>query len=101
MNNESGAEAAAEKKAQMMRTMRKIWTGLILVFFVVILLNLYNWWSDGGNSLNLLKGILSPLGMICVGLSTIVAERSRQLSYVFLALGMILVVAALVVVIAY
>ena len=76
-----------------MKTARKVWMFLIPLFAVIILFNLYNWWTQGKDTL---PSILSPLGMIFVGLASITGSRNKPLSYVFLVLGMIAVVGGLV-----
>ncbi|HXH69349.1 MAG TPA: hypothetical protein VNI60_03280 [Pyrinomonadaceae bacterium] len=75
-----------------MRTARTMWMILIPIFAVLVLFNLYNWTrgKDG------LSGILSPLGMMFVGLASITGSRNKPLSYIFLVLGMLAVIGGLV-----
>ena len=80
------------KQEKVLKTMRKIWMFLIPFLAAGILFNLYEW-TQGSDSL---PSILSPLGMIFVGLANITGTRNKPLSYVFLALGLIAVVAGLV-----
>lgn len=80
------------KQEKILKTVRILWMFLIPFFAVIILFNLYNW-TRGSDSL---PSILSPLGMIFVGLASVTGSRNKPLSYVFLVLGMIAVVAGLV-----
>jgi len=79
------------KQEKVLKTMRKIWMFIIPFLAAGILFNLYKW-TQGSNSL---PSILSPLGMIFVGLASITGSRNKPLSYVFLVLGMIAVIAGL------
>ncbi len=80
------------KQEKMLKTARTVWMFLIPLFAFVILFNLYNWWTQGKDTL---PSILSPLGMIFVGFASITGSRNKPLTYVFLALGMIFVIAGL------
>ncbi len=84
------------KQEKMLKTARTVWMFLIPLFAIVILFNLYTWRTQGKDNF---LSILSPLGMIFVGLASITGSRNKLLSYVFLALGMIFVIAGLVTVI--
>ncbi len=66
---------------------------LIPIFAIVILFNLYNWRTQGKDNL---PSILSPLGMIFVGLASITGSRHKLLSYVFPVIGAIAVIGGLV-----
>lgn len=81
------------KQEKALKTARTVWMFLIPVFAVVILFNLYNWSTQGKDNF---PSILSPLGMIFVGLASVTGSRNKPMSYVFLVLGMIAVVAGLV-----
>ncbi len=93
MDNEPNNIAVDEtaKKEKTMRTVRILWSILAAVFAFIVLLRLYSW-SQGKDGLH---EILSPLGMVFVGLSTIVGSRNKNLSYVLLAIALILVVSGL------
>jgi hypothetical protein len=80
------------KQEKLLKTVRTIWMFLTPFFVAIILFNLYKW-TQGSDSL---PSILSPLGMVFVGLSSIIGTRNKLLSYVFLALGMIAVIGGLV-----
>ena len=73
------------KQEKVLKTVRILWMFLIPFFVAIILYNLYKW-TQGSDSL---PSILSPLGMVFVGLASIIGFRNKPLSYVFLALGMI------------
>jgi len=95
MNDTSNNETETEKKAKQLRTIRKVWVILIPIFTIVILINLYNWSQGKGN----LSGTFSPLGMIFVGLASLVEKRNKTLSYALLAVGIIFALTGLVLVI--
>jgi len=80
------------KQETAVKAARKVWMVLIPIFVIVILFNLYGWTQGKDN----LPSILSPLGMIFVGLASITGSRNRVLSYIFIVAGMIAVVAGLV-----
>lgn len=80
-----------------MKTMRIIWTILIVVFAALVLLRLYGW-SKGQDNL---RGLLSPLGMVFVGLGAIIRPRNRMLSYVFTGIALVLVITGLVLMLVY
>lgn len=84
-------------KNKTMQTMRVIWTILIVVFGAIVLWRLYLW-SDGRDNL---RGLLSPLGMIFVGLGAILRPRNRNLSYIFTGIALVLVIAGLILMIIY
>lgn len=92
MDNNPIDDAAAAKKEKTMRTVRIIWLIIIPIFAVIICIRLYSWSQGKGG----LHEILSPLGMIFVGLANIYGTRNKTLSTVFVALGLILVVSGLV-----
>lgn len=92
MNN-----ADNEKKARQVEMARKVWLVLTPLFAVLVLFMLYNW-SRGNGSLT---SIFSPLALMFIGLSTLVAAKSKALQYVFLAAGMILVVTGLILLFVY
>ena len=73
------------KQEKTLNLVRNLWMFLIPFFVAIILYNLYKW-SKGSDSL---PSILSPLGMVFVGLASIIGFRNKPLSYVFLALGLI------------
>ena len=83
------------KREKMLKTSRTIWMIIIPLFGVLALFNLYRWMQgkDG------LPSFLSQSGMVFVGLAVIIGSRSKPLSYVFMVLGLIAVVAGLVMVI--
>ncbi len=84
-------------KNKTMRTMRVVWMVLIVVFTAFVFLRLYSW-SNGRENL---RGILSPLGMIFVGLGAIIRPRNRMLSYVFTGVALVLVISGLVLMLVY
>lgn len=84
-------------KNKTMRTMRIIWKILIAVFVVIVVWRFYEW-SIGRDNL---RGILSPLGMIFVGLGAITRPRNRNLSYVFTGIALVLVVTGLILMFVY
>ena len=90
-------EADAAKKGKLMRTARIIWAIIIPVFAVIICIRLYSWSQGKGG----LHEILSPLGMICVGLANIFSARNKTLSSIFVGLGLILVTAGLITLFVY
>ncbi len=94
MNNEPNNVA---KKEKLLRTVRIIWSMLSAVFALIVLWRLYNW-SQGKDGWH---EILSPLGMVFVGLGTIIGSRNKNLSYVLLAIAVILVISGLVTTILY
>ncbi len=97
MDNEPIDAAVAEKKEKIARTMRVIWSILIVIFGFLLLFRLYDW-SRGGDGL---RHILSPLGMIFVGLANIFGARNKNLRIVLTAIAMILVVSALITLFVY
>ena len=96
MDNEPIDAANAEKKEKIARTMRVIWSILIVIFGFLLLFRLYDWSRGGG-----LRHILSPLGMIFVGLANIFGARNKNLRIVLTAIAMILVVSALITLFVY
>lgn len=98
MDNQQTDEAAALKKENLMRTLRIVWSVLIAVFVAIILFRLYSWSQGKGD----LHEILSPLGMIFVGLSNIFSSRNNKtLTGVLVAIALVLVVSGLVTTIMY
>ena len=94
MDNDSSDVA---KKEKLLRTARIVWSILIVAFGIVVLLRLYSW-SQGKDDLH---EILSPLGMIFLGLSTIVGSRNKNLSRVLLAIALVLVISGLITIFVY
>ena len=92
MNNTSDNSDENSKAAKINNTMRNIWIVLIIVFVAVILWSVYKWSNGQGN----LRNILSPLGMIFIGLGIIVRPHNRVLSYSMTGVAAILVVTGLV-----
>lgn len=80
------------KKEQTMVSVRKVWMFLTPLFAFLALFNLYNW-TQGSDSLT---SLLSMTGMTFVGIATITGSRNKPLSYVFIAIGAIAVLAGLV-----
>jgi len=85
------------KNAKITNTMRTIWIVLITVFVAVILWRVYEWSNGQGN----LRDILSPLGMIFIGLGIIVRPQNKVLSYSMTGIAAILVITGLVLAFAY
>ncbi len=77
--------------------MRNIWMVLITIFVAVILWSVYKWSNGQGN----LRNILSPLGMIFIGLGIIVRPYNRVLSYSMTGIAAILVLTGLVLAFTY
>lgn len=97
MNNTSDNSDENSKVAKINNTMRNIWIVLITVFVAVILWSVYKWSNGQGN----LRNILSPLGMIFIGLGIIVRPHNRVLSYSMTGIAAILVVTGLVLAFTY
>lgn len=77
--------------------MRVIWMILVVVFGAFILFRLYLW-SNGRENF---RGLLSPLGMVFVGLGAIIRPRNRMLSYVFTGIALVLVITGLALMLIY
>ncbi|HXG86196.1 MAG TPA: hypothetical protein VNI84_19405 [Pyrinomonadaceae bacterium] len=92
MENMTGNSGVDEKTAKTARTMRVFWMVLIGIFFAVIVLRVLNWIRDGGD----LYGILSPLGMIFVGLVQMRVTSNKAMQTTLLVAGMVFVLAGLV-----
>ena len=97
MDNTPDNLDAAAKKAKLEQTMRVIWTILIAIFAVIAAWRLYDW-SRGQDNL---RGVLSPFGMIFLGIGAIVRPRNARLSYVFTGIALILVIASLILLFIY
>lgn len=80
------------KAAKINNTMRVVWIILVTVFAAVILWRVYTWSNGQGN----LRDILSPLGMIFIGLGIIVRPYNKILSYSMTGIAAILVITGLV-----
>jgi hypothetical protein len=79
------------------RTLHKIWMVLIPFFLLIIIWRLYNW-SNGQENF---VGVLPPLGMIFVGMGTLIRPRNRNLSFLFTGIAMVLVITALILMFVY
>ncbi|MDQ3131454.1 MAG: hypothetical protein M3Q99_11930 [Acidobacteriota bacterium] len=97
MNNISENTEVDLKKAKTARTIRIVWMILIALFGAVILWNLYNYTNGKDN----LRSILSPLGMVFLGIASLLDDRSKTLKSILLGVAMILVITGLVLVIVY
>jgi len=97
MNNISENKEEDLKKAKSARTARIVWMILIPIFGAVILWTLYNYANGKDN----LRSILSPLGMIFLGIASLLDDRSKTLKSILLGVAMILVITGLVLVIVY
>jgi polyferredoxin len=97
MNNEPERTDEYLNNNKTMQTMRVVWMVLVAVFSALVLWRLYNW-SNGQDNL---RGILSPLGMIFVGLGAIIRPRNRMLSYAFTGIALVLVISGLVLMFIY
>ena len=71
--NEELNNSDKENKAN---PLRYLWLVLMPIFFILLLLNLYNWQSDGRNQLN---NILTNLGFIFLGLTALVTTKRKAL----------------------
>ncbi|MDQ3321114.1 MAG: hypothetical protein M3525_01460 [Acidobacteriota bacterium] len=88
MTEKSEADAKAQKRE---KTLRVFWMMLIGVFFAVIVLRVMNWLRDGGD----LYGILSPLGMVFVGLVQMRITNNKVLQTILLVVAVVLVFSGL------
>ncbi len=80
-----------------MQTARVMWLIITPIFAFFVLFRLYEW-SRGGDGL---RHILSPLGMVCVGLAGIHGARNKILRTVLIAIALILVISGLITLIMY
>ena len=87
----------AKKEQTARRTMRIIWSILMVVFVVVILLRLHAWSQGTGG----LHQILSPLGMVFLGVANLIGAGNKNLQRVLIAIALVLVVAGLITLIIY
>lgn len=92
MENITGKIGADEKAIKRGRALRVFWMVLIGIFFAVIVLRFFNWMQGKDN----FYGILSPLGMIFVGLTQISVTGNKPLRSILLIAAMALVIAGLV-----
>lgn len=88
-------ENTPEEKLEKEKTLRTVWMVLTAVFAVLLLFNLYRL-TQGKDALS---SVLSQSGMVFVGLAILIGSRNKQLSYVFMTLGGIVLIAGLVTVI--
>lgn len=93
MENMTGKIEADAKTLKREKMLRVFWLLMIVVFFAVIVLRVMNWLRAGGGDL---YGILSPLGMIFVGLVRIRVTSNKTLQMILLAVGLVLVAVSLV-----
>lgn len=97
MENMTQNTGTDDKAAKREKGLRVFWLLMIGVFLTVIVLRVLNWVRDGGTSGDgNLYGILSPLGMIFVGLVRIGVTANRTLRAILLAVGLALALAGLV-----
>ena len=94
MENMTGNGGADDKMARREKGLRIFWLLMIGVFLTVIVLRVTSWARDGSDGN--LYGILSPLGMIFVGLVRVGVTRNKMLRAFLLGLGLTLAVAGLV-----
>ena len=97
MNNTTEGSEESIDKAKSMRTIRIIWTILIVAFAAIIILQLYEWANGKDN----FRSILAPFGMIFVGAGALVRPRNVMLSYILTGIALVLVVTGLVLMIIY
>jgi len=97
MENQSNTTDESAAANNRNRTMRLVWTILTAVFALIVLWRLYDW-SNGRENL---RGILSPMGMIFVGLGALIRPRNRNLSFVFTGIALILVFTGLALMLIY
>ena len=71
---------------------RYLWIGLIPIFFILLVSNLYNWQSDGKNRLD---DILLQLGFIFLGLATLVTVKKKALYYTLDVIAVILLLSSM------
>jgi hypothetical protein len=92
MNGTPESSKADLKKAKTLRLIRKVWMVLVPLFAAIILWRLYNY-SNGNDSLS---GILSPLGMLLIGIASLLGERYKIQKSILFGLALVLVITALV-----
>lgn len=97
MNAPSKDEEKDAKQAKIQRTARTVWMILIPIFAAVILWELYSYANGKDN----LRGIMTPLGMIFLGVASIVDERSKMLKSILLVAAMIIIISGLIMAIVY
>ena len=85
------------KKAKAVQTMRIVWIILIAVFAVIAVWRIYDW-SRGQDNL---RGVLSPFGMIFLGIGAIMRPQNAKLSYVFTGIALVLVFTSLILLFIY
>ena len=56
--------------------LRYLWLVLLPLFFILLLLNLYNWQSEGKNQLH---NVLTNLGFIFLGLAALITTKRKAL----------------------
>ncbi len=86
-----------QEKLKKLNTVRKIWMFLLPVFVAIVLFQLYRWSQNDGN----LRGILSPAGMVFIGMAILTERYNKILSYIFIAIGLIIVIWGVVAMIIY
>ena len=94
MDNTTGT---GEKDLNKNKTIQTIWTILIVVFAGLVLWYLYQWQTAGAS----LRQILSPLGMVFVGLGVITRSRNRRVSVIFTSIALVLVLSGLALMFVY
>lgn len=85
------------QKAKTVRTMRLVWMVLIAIFALLAVWRFYDW-SRGQDNL---RGVMSPFGMIFLGIGAIIRPQNKQLSYVFTGIALMLVLTNLVLMLIY
>lgn len=85
------------KNAKAWKTMRFIWMILIAIFALLAVWRLYDW-SRGQDNL---RGVMSPFGMLFLGIGAIIRPQNAKLSYVFTGIALFLVFTSLILLFIY
>jgi len=93
MENMTGKIGVDDKGIRRGGSLRFLWMFLIAIFAAVIIFRVVSWSRGEGDGL---YGILSPLGMIFVGLVQIPVTGNKAVRSILLIVAMVLVLAGLV-----
>lgn len=85
------------KRAKLEKTLRAIWTVLLVVFALLIVFDFYQWTQGKGN----LRSILSPFGFIFLGAAMLIRPRNAMLANVLTGIAIVIVVTGLILMIIY
>ena len=87
--NEKSNDSDEENKAN---PLRYLWLVLLPIFFILLLLNLYNWQTEGKNQLD---NILSNLGFIFLGLAGLITAKRKALHNTLSVIAIILLLSGI------